>query len=83
MTIFDVHKKRSNELFVFPNVVSVAIGQKKQQGKSVNRIAIVVSVKKKIPESELRLNEIIPKYIEGFETDVVESGGTIIPLHGS
>lgn len=51
-------------LFGIPGVVAVGRGQK----------GIVVSVERKLPESRLRPEHVIPKYIEGVPTSVVETG---------
>ncbi len=50
----------------------VAPGVKVTGGKSTGRPAIIVGVSKKLPLNQLRPREIIPKLIEGLETDIVE-----------
>jgi len=47
-----------------PNVTGVGLGEKR--GKEV----IIVFVKQKVPESQLERSAVIPKELEGFETDV-------------
>lgn len=49
-----------------PNVTGVGIGEKK--GKEV----IIVFVKRKVSEAALQPSEIIPKTLEGYETNVEE-----------
>lgn len=49
-----------------PNVTGVGIGEKK--GKEV----IIVFVKGKVSEAALQPSEIIPKTLEGYETNVEE-----------
>ena len=51
-----------------PNVTGVGIGEK--DGRKV----IKVFVTHKVPETELRAKEIIPKTLEGCGTDVEEIG---------
>jgi len=51
-----------------PNVTGVGIGEK--AGKPV----IKVFVTHKVPESALQPQEVVPKALEGWETDVEESG---------
>lgn len=48
------------------NVTGVGIGEKK--GKEV----IIVFVKRKVSEAALQPSEIVPKTLEGYETDVEE-----------
>jgi hypothetical protein len=68
MNIKTIKMKYEEELMQFPNVTGVGIGEK--SGKSV----IKVFVTRKIPESSLRIDEIIPETLEGFEVDVEEIG---------
>jgi hypothetical protein len=51
-----------------PNVTGVGIGERR--GKKV----IKVFVTQKVPESNLQPHEVVPKFIEGCETDVEEIG---------
>jgi S1-C subfamily serine protease len=65
---------RKEELIKKKNVVAVILGQKVTGGINTGRNAMVVYVTKKIPLSELSEQDIVPKTIEGFESDVQESG---------
>ena len=60
--------KYEEQLIRLPNVTGVGIGGK--AGKAV----IKVFVTHKVPESALRSQEIVPKSLEGYETDVEEIG---------
>ena len=53
-----------------PDVNAVGLGYKHIGGKETGQLAIVISVKEKIPESELDEEHIIPKLIQGCPTDV-------------
>lgn len=68
MSIEAVKMKYEEQLMQLPNVIGVGIGEK--AGKAV----IKVFVTHKVPESALRPHEIIPKVLEGYETDVEEIG---------
>ena len=68
MDIANVRQKYENDLLGLPNVNGVAIGDK--AGKPV----IKVFVTHKVPESSLQPQEIVPKTLDGFETDVEEIG---------
>jgi hypothetical protein len=68
MNIEGVMAKYQERLMGLPNVTGVAIGQR--AGKPV----IKVFVTHKLPESALRPEEIVPKNLQGVETDVEETG---------
>ncbi len=74
MTITEAQNKHTPMLLGLPNVVIVAQGEKKRKGRGTGVPAIVVFVKKKIPEVALDPSYVIPKTLEGYSTDVVESG---------
>ena len=68
MDIADVRQKYENDLLRLPNVNGVAIGEK------VGKPVIKVFVTHKVPESSLQPQGIVPKTLDGFETDVEEIG---------
>ncbi len=68
MTIEDVRRARERELLDKPNVTGVGIGKKD------DRDIIKVFVTHKVPELELRLEEVVPKSLDGYEIDVEEIG---------
>ena len=68
MNIEAVQRKYEAKLMQLPNVTGLGIGEK--AGKQV----IKVFVTRKVPESLLRPEEIVPKNLEEWETDVDEIG---------
>lgn len=66
MNIESVMKKYEAQLMRLPNVTGVGIGERK--GKEV----IIVFVRRKVSEAVLQPSEIIPKALEGYETNVEE-----------
>jgi hypothetical protein len=68
MDIESARSSHERQLMELPNVNGVGIGKK--GGKDV----IKVFVTRKIPESALAPHEVVPRAIEGFETDVEEIG---------
>ena len=68
MSIQAVLQKYENHIMQFPNVTGMGIGLKG------DKEVIKVFVTHKVPESDLYENEIIPKGLEGYETDVEEIG---------
>lgn len=68
MSIEVVKRKYEEQLMRLPNVTGVGLGEK--AGKPV----IKVFVTHKVPESALQPEEVVPKTLEGYETDVEEIG---------
>jgi len=68
MNIEAVKRKCEEQVMRLPNVTGVGIGEK--AGKPV----IKVFVTHKVPESTLQPQWVVPKTLEGYETDVEEIG---------
>ena len=68
MGVEALRQRYADQLMRLPNVTGVGIGQK--AGKPV----IKVFVSQKVPESALLPQEVVPKTLEGYETDVDEIG---------
>lgn len=66
--IQNIRQKYEDQIMELPNVTGLGIGEK--AGKEV----IKVFVTQKLPESELQPQEIVPKSLEAYETDVEEIG---------
>ena len=70
----DVKRRHEQELLRKANVVAVGVGYCRRGGVQTREVGIVVSVKKKVPVSELKPRDIIPAQIENVPLDVVETG---------
>lgn len=73
----DVRKikdKYVSDLFMLKGVVGIGVGRKIVAGKETDQLAIVVDVVKKLPETQLKNEELIPKSLEGVPVDVQEAG---------
>jgi len=68
MGIKRVKMKYEEKLLQLPNVTGVGIGEK--AGQEV----IKVLVTHKLPESALRPQDVVPKMLDGYKTDVHEIG---------
>jgi hypothetical protein len=68
MEIETVLRKHEDALLAYPNVNAVGIGE------SAGHQVIKVMVIRKVPESSLRPDQIVPKELEGFRIDVEEIG---------
>lgn len=64
--VFDLLQKR--------NVVGVGLGYKISQGVNTGELGLVVSVTRKEAAAALSAKDLIPRALEGFKTDVVETG---------
>lgn len=69
-----IKEKHQKSLLSKKNVVSIGIGYKIIDGKKINKKVITVGVIKKVEPHLLTLSDLIPKEIEGVETDVIETG---------
>ena len=70
----DVKRRHEQELLRKANVVAVGIGFCRRGGVQTKEVCIVVSVKNKVPLSELKPQDVIPAQIEDVPVDVVETG---------
>jgi len=70
----EVKRRYEQELLHKANVVAVGIGYHTRGGVPTKEVCIVVSVKNKVPLSELKPQDVIPAEIENVPVDVVETG---------
>ncbi|MDD1607424.1 MAG: hypothetical protein LUO95_12650 [Methylococcaceae bacterium] len=68
MDITEVQKKHEDAVLELPNVIGVGIGLKD------DKQVIKVFVCRKLPENLLKPDEIIPKMLDGYQTDVEDIG---------
>ena len=62
------------ELLRRRNVVACGLGYKVSHGRRTDKLSFVVSVTRKVPPHQLPPQELVPRTINGFMTDVVETG---------
>ena len=74
MNIQRIKERYEAELLLNSNVVGVGIGTKIIKGISTQRECIKIYVRKKFPRNKLQKNELIPRKLNGIETDVEEVG---------
>jgi hypothetical protein len=70
----EVKRRHEQELLRKANVVAVGVGYRNRGGVLTKEVCIVVSVKNKVPLSELKPRDAIPAQIEDVPVDVVETG---------
>lgn len=66
------NKNNEAEFLKKQNVVGVGIGVKMKDGKPTNKPALITFVTSKKPIATLATEDVIPKVLDGVETDVVE-----------
>jgi hypothetical protein len=70
----EVKRRYEQQLLRKANVVAVGIGLRSRGGVRTEEVCIIVSVKKKVPLSKLKPQDVIPAEIEKVPVDVVETG---------
>lgn len=75
----EITRKRARELMVEKGATMVAPGEKTTDGEPTGRRSIVVGVQEKVPLKELRPTEVVPRSLDGVETDVVVFHQPVIP----
>ena len=56
------------------NVVACGLGYKVRGGQLTRELSLVVSVTQKVPAAQLAPKDLVPKSVNGFATDVIETG---------
>lgn len=69
---YSIRDRALEHLKNIPGVTAVGLGGKEIDGKSTGEVVIKVFVKKKINESEIPVDQMIPKEFYGVPTDIVE-----------
>ncbi|MDQ3019716.1 MAG: hypothetical protein M3R36_03980 [Bacteroidota bacterium] len=70
-SLLELQQQVKEELMKLPNVVNVGIGLKETAGKLTDDIVFQIFVKEKVEEGTLQSEQVIPKEIKGFKTDVI------------
>ncbi len=72
--IMRVKEEYEEQLLKLPNVVGVGIGYRSAEGHQTGELALIVSVKKKVPLANLTPETTIPNELEGVPVYVQEVG---------
>ena len=73
-TLMECKKRHEKALMKMPNVIGVGIGKKIVKGRETKETCIVIFVTKKIPETQMRKEDVVPAKLEDVKTDVIETG---------
>jgi hypothetical protein len=72
-----VRAAHTADLLTRRHVVGVGVGYKRSGGVETGELSVVVSVVRKLPQSALAASDLIPRALDGFRTDVVETGSLV------
>ncbi|MDD4170313.1 MAG: hypothetical protein PHD36_08715 [Desulfotomaculaceae bacterium] len=67
-------KKNRTKFLGLKNVVGVGVGYKQTGENDTGQPAFIVYVEKKLPRTDLSRSHIVPRKVDGLETDVIEIG---------
>jgi hypothetical protein len=70
----EVKRRHEASLLRKANVVGVGVGFRTRAGQRSDEVCIVVSVKTKLPASQLKRSDLLPTSLDGVPVDVVETG---------
>jgi hypothetical protein len=70
--LLELREEVKKELMQLPNVVNVAVGLKETEGKLTDEIVFQIFVQEKVGENTLQPEQLIPKEIRGYKTDVIK-----------
>jgi hypothetical protein len=71
---FNVLAKFRKKALSQKNVVGVGVGHKEVGNMRTKQLSVVVFVEKKLPPGDLKRGHIVPKKIDGVDTDIIEVG---------
>lgn len=66
--------KNRTKFLGLKNVVGVGVGYKQVGQNDTGKPAFIVYVEKKLPRTDLSRSHVVPRQVDGLETDVVEMG---------
>ena len=72
MRLVDLQRRHVDWLLDHPDVTAVDVNYKTVGGNCTNQLSLVIWVKEKVSEEDLPEERILPRDIEGFQTDIIE-----------
>jgi len=73
----DVQAREEDGLMKLANVNMIGVGWIYKDGKKTDKIGLIMNVEKKVDLSALKSGDVVPKEIDGVETDVQEVGNLV------
>jgi len=75
--ISEIQQKRRVKLLKKANVIGLGIGYKETAGKSTKELSLMVLVRDKPELKALSKKDVVPKTIDGVQTDVLKVGKVV------
>ena len=72
--LLEAQARFQEELLARSNVVGVAVGYRETDGEFTDELAVVALVEQKKPKEALRPEDLVPRELDGAQTDVLEIG---------
>ena len=72
MKLVDLQSRHVDWLLDHPDVRAVDVNYKTVGGNRTNQLSLVIWVKEKVSEEDLPEERLLPRDIEGFQTDIIE-----------
>ncbi|MCS6835907.1 MAG: S1 family peptidase [Anaerolineae bacterium] len=72
--LLEAQERFQDELLARSNVVGVAVGYRETGGEFTDELAVVALVEQKKPKEALRPEDLVPRELDGAQTDVLEIG---------
>jgi len=72
--LLEAQRRFQEELLARSNVVGVAVGYRETDGQFTDELAVVALVQEKKPKEALRAEDLVPRELDGAQTDVLEIG---------
>lgn len=67
-------RKNKQRIMDMPNVVGVGVGYRERAGRITDELCVVAMVRRKLPASALKPEDLVPKQLNDVPTDVLEVG---------
>lgn len=72
--VLKIKRKYEEKLLSFPNVLGVGVGNKIIGNVATDGLCLKIYVRKKLAKIKLQKAQLLPKKLDGIETDVEEVG---------
>jgi len=73
-----IQRRYDSRLMGLPNVVGTGIGYRQRDGQPTDELCLVAMVSRKLEQSELPAEAILPRELDGVPIDVIETGAFVI-----
>jgi hypothetical protein len=74
----EVKERHADRLRSYANVSGVGVGRRQTGGRRTDEICVRVYVRRKLPEAQLRAEDVLPRKVDGVGVDVIEGEFTFM-----